>query len=106
MMNDTKPKCCAICRWPTPIHAIHYGTVDGMGVVFVVCTRCDAANNRLPTGTAQKRRNAASILAATNTTHRYYTARFADPGAAQLAAHMLGNPATGPDAAKALGWIE
>ena len=99
-------RCCACCRLPTPIHAIHHGTVAGVGVVFAVCVRCDAANRRLPTGAEQKRLNRAGGVAASDATGRYYAARFSDPVAAKLAAHMLGNPATGRDAAKALGWIE
>lgn len=102
----TKQRCCAICKWPAEPHAIHLGKAHGIDIVFSVCARCDAANARLPTGTAQKRRNAAGHLAASDTTGRYYVGRFADAGTAQLAAHMLGNPTTGRDAAKALGWIE
>lgn len=100
------PRACPCCKLPAPIHAIHHGRVGSTGVLFALCRRCEAANCRLPPGTVQKRLNRAGDLAASDTTGRYCTARFADPGAAQLAAHMLGNPATGPDAAKALGWIE
>ncbi|AVR89528.1 hypothetical protein [Thauera aromatica] len=75
-------------------------------MLFGVCTRCDQANARLPAGPRQKRLNAAGALAASDTTGRYWSARFPAVGAAHLAAHLLGNPTTGRDAAKALGWIE
>lgn len=100
------PRACPCCKWPCKPFGIHHGTYDGVHVVIGLCQRCERANLRLPAGTVQKRLNAAGALAARDTTNRYYGARFADPGAAQLSAHLLGHADTGKDAAKALGWIE
>lgn len=83
---------------------VHYGTQCAIGVVFGVCARCDQANARLPAGPRQKRLNAAGALAVSDTTARYWTARFPDVGAAQLAAHLVANAGTATDAAAALGW--
>jgi|GEM_PF-2096175 len=93
-------RCCAICRWPASVTTLHPGEIHGIGV------RCDLAHKRLPHGTTQKRLNAAARLAASDISGRYWTARFPDQDAAALAARMLGNPTTGRDAARALGWIE
>ena len=95
---------CACCRLPAPLAVVHPGEIHGIGVVFGLCRRCNQANDRLPAGTRQKRLNAAARLAASDTSGRFWTARFSDPGAATLAAHMLGHPTTAADTAVALGW--
>lgn len=97
-------RCCACCRMPAPLAVVHPGEIHGIGVLFGLCARCNQANDRLPAGTRQKRMNAAAALAARDTTGRYWTARFPDHSAAELAAHMLGHPDTAPEAATALGW--
>lgn len=91
---------------PTPVSTVLPGEIHSIGVLIGLCRRCEQANKRLPYGTVQKRLNAAAALAAADHTGRFWTARFPDSGAAHLAAAMLGNPATGRDAAKALSWIE
>ena len=87
-----------------PLAVVHPGELDDVGVLLGFCRRCNQANDRLPAGTRQKRMNAAARLAASDTTGRYWTARFSDPGAATLAAHLLGHPTTADDTAAALGW--
>lgn len=89
---------------PAPLAVVHPGELDDVGVLLGFCRRCNQANDRLPAGTRQKRMNAAARLAASDTSGRYWTARFPDHGAAVLAAHMLGHPATAADTAAALGW--
>jgi len=91
---------------PAPVTMLHPGEIHGIGVLFGVCVRCDLAHKRLPHGTTQKRLNAAARLAASDISGRYWTARFPDQDVAALAARMIGNAATGRDAARALGWIE
>lgn len=98
-------RCCACCKLPAPLVSVQYGSTDDVHVVFGLCGRCERANARLPAGTRQKRLNAAGALAARDTSGRFYVARYADAGAAQLTAHLLGNPATAHDTAAALGWI-
>ena len=97
-------RCCACCRMPAPLAVVHPGELDDTGVLIGFCARCELANRRLPAGTRQKRLNSAARLAAADTTGRYWTARFSDPGAATLAAHLLGHPTTAADTAAALGW--
>ena len=97
-------RCCACCRMPAALSAVHPGALDDVGVLIGLCGRCELANRRLPAGTRQKRLNAAARLAASDTAGRYWTARFPDHGAALLAAHMLGHPETVHDVAVALGW--
>jgi deferrochelatase/peroxidase EfeB len=89
---------------PAALSAVHPGALDDVGVLIGLCRRCNQANDRLPAGTRQKRLNAAARLAASDTSGRYWTARLLDPGAATLAAHMLGHPETAHDVAAALGW--
>lgn len=89
---------------PAALAVVHPGELDDTGVLIGFCRRCNQANDRLPAGTRQKRMNAAARLAASDTTGRYWTARFSDPGAATLAAHLLGHPTTAADTAVALGW--
>ncbi|MBS0554827.1 MAG: hypothetical protein JSS47_20245 [Proteobacteria bacterium] len=48
--------------------------------------------------------NAAATLAATDTTGRYWTARFPDSGAARLAAALIAYHETTADMLDALGW--
>lgn len=98
-------RACACCKLPAPLVSVQFGAIDGVHVVFGLCSRCERANARLPAGTRQKRLNAAGALAARDTSGRFYVARYSDPGAAQLTAHLLGNPATAHDTAAALGWI-
>lgn len=83
---------------------IDHGTIDNIAVLVGLCARCEQSMARLPAGTRQKRMNAAARLAASDTTGRYYTARFPDAGAALLAAHMLAHPTMAADIAAALGW--
>lgn len=97
-------RCCACCRFPAPLAAVHPGELDDLGVLIGLCARCELANCRLPAGTRQKRLNAAALLAASDTSARFWTARFPDHGAALVAAHMLGHPETAADTAAALGW--
>lgn len=97
-------RCCACCRMPAPLAVVHPGEVDGVGVLIGLCARCAASNARLPPGTRQKRLNAAARLAASDTSGRYWTARFPDHGAAELAAHMLGHPKHADEVARAIGW--
>lgn len=98
-------RCCACCRMPGSPAAVHFAQVDGLAVIFGICRRCSRANARLPASTRQKRLNVAAKLAATDTTDRFYTARFPDQGAAQLAAGMLSATTTTEDTLEALGWI-
>lgn len=97
-------RCCACCRLPAALAVVHPGQLDDLGVLVGLCRRCNQANDRLPAGTRQKRLNAAARLAASDTSGRYWTARFPNHGAAELAAHMLGHPDTAADIAVALGW--
>lgn len=97
-------RSCPCCKLPSKPFAIHHGTYDDVHIVIALCARCERANLRLPAGTAQKRLNAAGALAAHDATNRYFTARFDDPGAAKLTAHLLGHRETGADTAAALGW--
>ncbi len=89
---------------PAPLAVVHPGEIHGIGVGVGLCARCELEYRRLPVGTRQKRLNSAADLAARDTTGRFWTARFADHGAAALAAHMLGHPDTAPETAAALGW--
>lgn len=89
---------------PAPLAVVHPGEIHGIGVAFGLCARCELANRRLPAGTRQKRLNGAADLAARDTTGRYWTARFPDHSAAELAAHMLGHSDTASETAAALGW--
>lgn len=95
---------CACCRMPARPAVVHPGEIHNIGVLFGLCARCELANRRLPAGPRQKRLNAAAELAARDTTGRFWTARFPDHSAAELAAHMLGHPNTAPETAAALGW--
>ena len=97
-------RCCACCRMPAPLVVVHPGELDDTGVLIGFCARCELANRRLPAGTRQKRLNAAARLAASDTSGRFWTARCSDPGAATLAAHLLGHPTTAADTAAVLGW--
>ena len=83
---------------------IHYGECYRIGVLIGLCRRCEAAHQRLPAGTVRRRMNAAGSLAAGDVTGRYYTGRFPDPGAAQLAAGLLCTDAD--KMADVLGWRE
>lgn len=74
---------------PAPLAVVHPG---------------ELANRRLPAGTRQKRLNAAAWLAASDTSGRFWTARFSDLDTAMLAAGMLAHPTTADDTAAALGW--
>lgn len=95
---------CACCRMPAPLAALHPGEIRGVGVLIGLCARCNQAHDRLPHGTTQKRLNAAARLAAADTTRTFWTARFPDADAAELAARLLGNAVTAPDTLTALGW--
>lgn len=97
-------RSCACCRMPAQLAVVHPGEVDGVGVLIGLCARCAASNARLPPSTRQKRLNAAAERAARDTSGDYYTARFPDPGAAVLTAHLLGHPGTAADTGAALGW--
>lgn len=98
-------RCCACCRMPAKLECVHHGTVDGMAVLLGLCRGCSESNRRLPAGTRQKRLNAAAALAASDSSGRYYAATFDEPGAAALAAHMIGHPTMAGDTIAALGWI-
>lgn len=97
-------RCGSCCRIPGPLSGIHHGHYDGLPVLFGLCLRCTRSNARLPTATRQKRLNAAATLAATDTTGRYWTARFPDSGAARLAAALIAYHETTADMLDALGW--
>jgi len=75
-------RCCPGCRLPFVPVVAHHGTIDNIAVLCGLCARCEHSMARLPTGTRQKRMNAAATLAASDTSGRYYTARFPDHGAA------------------------
>lgn len=97
-------RCCACCRMPAPFAGVYSSEIHGIGVIFCLCARCELANLRLPAGTRQKRLNSAADLAARDTSGRFWSARFPDLGAADLAARMLGHPDTAPETVAALGW--
>lgn len=96
---------CACCRIPAPLAALHPGELDGFGVLIGICARCSQAHRRLPHGTRQKRLNAAAERAAADRTGTFWTARFPDSDAAELAACLLGNRSTVADTLVALGWV-
>ncbi len=98
-------RCCPCCRLPGTITAVHHGVFDGVAVLFALCLRCTRANARLPPSTLQKRLNACGELAASDTTCRFWTARFPDRDAATLAASMLGHESTARQMAEALNWL-
>lgn len=79
---------------PGALAGVHSGAFDGLPVLFGLCLRCSDANRRLPAGTRQKRLNAAATLAASDTSGRFWTARFPDNDAARLAAALIANPET------------
>jgi len=89
---------------PAPLAALHPGEIHGIGVLVGLCARCNQTHGRLPHGTRQKRLNAAAERAASDTSDTYWSARFPDPDAAELAARLLGNAVTAPDTLTALGW--
>lgn len=95
---------CACCRMPATIATVLHGEHEGLGVLVGLCRRCHEANGRLPAGVVQKRLNAAARLAAGDTSGRFWTARFPDPGAARLAAGMCGHAQHADEVAQALGW--
>jgi len=73
-------------------------------VVFGLCARCARAHERLPASAVAKRLNAAAARAVSDTSGRYWTARFPDHGAAVLAANMIGFAGTRAAALAALEW--
>jgi hypothetical protein len=97
-------RLCPYCGFPgTPI-AVEHGAFNGAGLVLGICARCDTAQSRLPAGTARKRKTAAARRATADPA-RYWCAVFPDPGAAQLAAGLIGHPRLGSSAQRAVGWI-
>jgi len=89
---------------PGPLAGVHPGEAHDIGVLIGLCPRCVQAHRRLPHGTVTKRLNAAAYLAAGDDTRKYWTARFSDPGAAMLAAGLIGRPEWAAAALVVLGW--
>lgn len=77
---------------------------EGTALVLGLCRRCVTAQQRLPLGVAHKRLIGAARRALTDS-HRCYTARLPDLGAAQLTAGLLAHPRHASEAAQALGWM-
>lgn len=95
---------CPFCGFPARPVVATFGQYRDAVVLLGVCPRCVKVSTRLPTGTEQKRTNAAAARAVANPA-RYFAAVFTDLGAAQLAAGLLAHPAYAKDVAYSLGWV-
>lgn len=94
-----------MCGFPARPAVASYLEHEGAALVLGFCRRCVTAQRRLPLGVAHKRLIGAARRALTDS-HRYYTARLPDIGAAQLTAGLLAHPRHAGETAQALGWMK